>query len=658
MEYQKLDDLKCIKKEYGENMAHLCRSFFSTILETPGLLYYILSTHFAKSKSLYGDITNSHKEYLFKEYIYHFSDIEIEKEETEVKSVKELLDEAGYDLFECKNNEDIQRFKKYYEPSEELCTFKDPHRIDSHYIFFIVKKDVDKIKRDEFKEPKREDTYGVSVLDLQFDKGQVQRVSIKSRYNHTVKNPDATYSNNLDAIILGLTDAFEHDYEFNINKASTLGFELDDYQEARDGKFYKYNYEINNIHYCPDNIILDDGHIIDTYADKSRYTFMDYFILDEKEKKIVVYDKKVEDSFLDDLKNITNIEITNKDGYKEVKLTLDGNRKVIIKLDSRGRIIGYSNKHLEECGDYFLEHNDALEELDLPNLERCGHDFLHYNEAMKKISLPSLKKSKDNFMSYNGLLSEIDLPSLEECGDGFLNYSNVIKELFLPNLKKCGNGFMQGNISLTNINLPNLEECGDSFLCNNEKIVELNLPKLRKCGNRFLCYNEVLTMLNLPLLQTCGHNFLDSNKGIISLNLPELKECGNGFMYANTCMSEMNLPNLEECGDEFLFNNDALTKVSLPSLCKCGDYFLKNNTAIKELDLPELIIVHAGFLDEILTGSILINAFTSKNIGLTYANVPMLKNSRTYESIMRNVEKTNSIKYEDDNIKKNKGEII
>ena len=230
MEYQKLDDLKRIKKEYGENMAHLCRSLFPTILETPGLLYHILSTHFAKSKSLYGDITNSHKEYLFKEYIYHFSDIEIEKEETEVKSVKELLDDAGYDFFECKNNEDIQRFKKYYEPSEELCTFKDPFRIESHYIFFIVKKDVDKIRRDDFKEPEREDEYGTSVLDLQFDKGQVQRVSIKSRYNHTVKNPDATYSNNLDAIVPGLTNAFEHDYGFNISKASTLGFSLDDYQ--------------------------------------------------------------------------------------------------------------------------------------------------------------------------------------------------------------------------------------------------------------------------------------------------------------------------------------------------------------------------------------------------------------------------------------------
>lgn len=48
MNYEVLDDLKQIKKDYGENMSHLCRRLFSTILETPGLLYHIISTHFNK----------------------------------------------------------------------------------------------------------------------------------------------------------------------------------------------------------------------------------------------------------------------------------------------------------------------------------------------------------------------------------------------------------------------------------------------------------------------------------------------------------------------------------------------------------------------------------------------------------------------------------
>ena len=59
--YEKIDDLKRIKKDYGENMSRMCRELFSTILEKPGLLYYIMSTHFPKSKYLYDDIISSSK---------------------------------------------------------------------------------------------------------------------------------------------------------------------------------------------------------------------------------------------------------------------------------------------------------------------------------------------------------------------------------------------------------------------------------------------------------------------------------------------------------------------------------------------------------------------------------------------------------------------
>ena len=37
-----MDDLKLIKKYYGENMMHLCRTLFPTILETKGLLFSLL----------------------------------------------------------------------------------------------------------------------------------------------------------------------------------------------------------------------------------------------------------------------------------------------------------------------------------------------------------------------------------------------------------------------------------------------------------------------------------------------------------------------------------------------------------------------------------------------------------------------------------------
>ena len=36
------NDLKRIKDKYGEDFSHLCRELFPTILETEGLLPYIL----------------------------------------------------------------------------------------------------------------------------------------------------------------------------------------------------------------------------------------------------------------------------------------------------------------------------------------------------------------------------------------------------------------------------------------------------------------------------------------------------------------------------------------------------------------------------------------------------------------------------------------
>ena len=46
------NDLINIKDKYGEGMMHLCRKNFSTILETEGLLFGLLSSHFAYSRFL------------------------------------------------------------------------------------------------------------------------------------------------------------------------------------------------------------------------------------------------------------------------------------------------------------------------------------------------------------------------------------------------------------------------------------------------------------------------------------------------------------------------------------------------------------------------------------------------------------------------------
>lgn len=526
--YEQVDDLQKIKYKYGEKMSHMCRELFPTILESKGLLYYIISSHFAHTKSLYDDIVNEKKEYIFKEYIYYFYDQirDDEEEKKEYKGVEELLKEKGYTLYECKTNEDIHRFIKYYANGERLCTFKDPHRIDNHYIFFIVKQGAEELDRKKFDDPKREDEYSVSVLDIQFDKGINQRVSIKSRYNHSVKNPDATYSNNLEYIAEGLTEAFEKDYGYNIGNDNMVNFELNQYVLV-DDKFYKYNYRIYNVYYCENNLIIDRRELVEDYKDKSRYIFMDYFILDTHEKKIIIYDKTLEDSFVDGINNITKIEVVNQGEYKNVEITQNGDEKIFITLNRIGDIIKYKNSNLKQCGYDFLCYSESLQEIDLPNLETCGDGFLWWNESLQQANLPKLTSCGIYFMDCNKSLKELSLPNLESCGNYFLPHNYLMRRIYLPKLVSCGNDFLVRNVSLQEIDLPSLETCGNDFLCYNNSLLEVNLPKLKKCCPGFLWWNESLREVNLPE-KTFVNNRINFSNYMRNLITKKIKESENG----------------------------------------------------------------------------------------------------------------------------------
>ena len=160
---------------------------------------------------MYEDIVKNGVVNSFKNYIYSLVDVELEKEVKVDKNPKELLSEAGYDLYECRSESDIQKFKKYYAEGEELCTFNGG-RLNDCYVFFAVNKNVNQIRREDFDYPTRQDEYGTSVISIQFTRDETHTLSIKNRYNHTVDNPDATFSNNLDNIIPGLTDSFSKYY--------------------------------------------------------------------------------------------------------------------------------------------------------------------------------------------------------------------------------------------------------------------------------------------------------------------------------------------------------------------------------------------------------------------------------------------------------------
>jgi hypothetical protein len=493
-----IDDLKVIRKKYGEKMYHFCRESFPTLLEEPGKLLKLLSDNFHESHSLFDDIVANGKESEFKNFIYSLVDVENNNELGMIKTPEELMSEAGYVLVECYNEGDIQAFRKYYARREELCTFKGG-RLNRCRVFFAVKKNVSDIKREDFKNPTRQDEYGTSVISIQFTKDGTNTLSIKNRYNHTVNNPDATFSNNLDNIIPGLTESFEKHKDI-VQKYKSNRFEIKGYVRANDGKYYKYNYEINNVYYCPDNIIIDHFNV--KKYDKSRYLIIDYFIIDLSNKSISLYDKKLSDSFCDIIKDINKIEIDNIDSGKKITILGDNNKSLEIITDKDGKIISlkmnkiydigdkflsyntslqkFTAENLTEVGDWFLSCNNTLQELYLPNLTKVGNGFLCFNTSLQKFTAENLTEVGSDFLYYNTSLQKFTAESLTEVGSYFLWCNNTLQELYLPNLKIVGHDFLRRNKTLQKFTAENLIKVGDWFLNNNHKLRNKILSEIEK----------------------------------------------------------------------------------------------------------------------------------------------------------------------------------
>ena len=586
-------DLKIIKKKYGERMMKLCRELFPTLLEKEGLLSRLLLEHFEPTRFLYEDIISNELVIDFKGYIYSLVNIEeiLEDEEKDnYKTPKELLEEAGYDLYECHTEEEIQSFRKYYRENEKLCTFRG-NRLERCYVFFAVKKDVDNIKREDFQKPKREDLYGTSVISIQFTKDKNHTLSIKNRYNHKVNNPDATFKNNLDNIILGLTESFSRYYGMTQAKL-TNDFEIPGYVEASDEKYYKYSHEINNIYYCPNNIIIDNFRVKRLKQNK---LLIDYFILDLENKTISLYDYCLEDYFEESLKKINQIQITKEKEYKKIIIkTSEGD--VILKIDKGNKIIEYQNNNIKEIGDNFFCYNIFLEHLWLPNVTKIGHCVLYSNESLEHLWLPKVQEIGSSFLCHNKSLNYLSLPEIRKVGCNFLFSNESLNQLSLPNLIEIDTNFLYHNESLEHIWLPKVQEIGDSFLCYTKSLNQLLLPQVQKIGDKFLDENQFLECLALPNVTKIGNYFLYQNKSLEHLWLPKVQEIGEYFLYSNQSLNHLSLPKVQKIGFDFLHSNKFLNHLELPNVTKISHGFLYQNNSLEQLELPNVIEIDNAFL--------------------------------------------------------------
>ncbi len=627
------NELKKIKKVYGENFMHFCREMFPTILEEEGRLYSILTSTFSENcKTLYEDIKRSEMETEFKDAIYEIALGDNKKQAitTTDKTPYELLDEAGYNLFECTTQDKILAFRKYYKENEELCTFRDS-RLRRCAVFFAVRKDVDKIRREDFKNPKRQDKYGTSVMSIQFEKNGVCTCSIKNRYNHTVNNPDATFGNDLDKIIPGLSNSFEKLLKqrgLSLDTSNVTQFELHNYVRASDGKYYKYNIEDRGIYYCPGNIIITGA--VHRIENPERTILIDNYIVDLENKRVELalpddVDELFEpkDEFAKSLGNIKNIKV-EKDKEKGNgcrKITIwhtDTEAPSIIEINRNNQITGFTNSRITQINQNILPYSEALESLSLPSLRTIEG---YQGFSLKHIDFPNLEYAGNNFLFCNFKIQELYLPKLKKVGNSFGTYSGV-KKIYLPSLKEVGESFLCECKNLEEAYFPELEKVESDFL-KGTRIEEINLPKIREVGDKFLEMSKV-QRLYAPLLRSAGDSFLyDTN--IESLSLPRLESVGNYGMCVMRRLTNIYLPKLITTESYFFMSNDKIKNAYFPQLEEVVRGSFCNNLHLKTLGLPKTISIGPNSINN-CQDLIIINAPILQTLGKeSLENSPYIK---------------------------------
>ena len=558
------EDLKIIKKKYGEKMMRLCRELFPTIMDNhPGLLSTLILEAFDPSRELYDDIVNRRLEIMFKNYIYSIYEqltCVKEKVSTYVEDPVTLLRRAGYTLYECKSEQDIQKFKKYYIQGEMLCTFTQRGRLRNCYVYFAVKDGADKLKRSDFHNPRRQDEYGTSVLSIQFTRDKSHTISIKNRYNHTVINPDATFSNNLDNIIMGLSQSFADYYGMKPTYVASRSFEIPGYVRANDGKFYKYNYEINNVYYCPGNVVVDNFQVF-AYP-REKYLVMDYFVIDLVNRKFIT---KTDDAFPETIGEIKGINIVNRGEEKIVTIIPENGEEIVIVLDKFQRIISLKNNNVKEIGNNFLRYNQILNKVYLNNVLTIGDGFLFENEKVREIELENVAEIGKDFM-FKGQVRKITLPNVKTIGNNFMWENMNLRMISLPKVIKLGKDFLYSNYGLDDIYMPKVVKIEDNFLPQNNELKKIILPEVLEIGNRFCFHGKNVEEMYAPKLLKIGDYFLTYNQGIVDLNLMNVEEIGNSFMRWNQSVKTIIFPNLLRIGHDALINNKKIELVEMPKV--------------------------------------------------------------------------------------------
>ena len=553
-----------IKKQNGEKFAKAIRNYDNGIFDVPDLDKIV---KYAGREA--EPIMN---------YLVSLKNIKIAEMSVHQDPIM-LLDRAGYDAYVVHNLDEQNAIQKYFEPGEELCTFRDSHRFEKYYIINAVRKDVDKIRRDDFNIPQREDAYGTSVISIQVLKSG-GFISIKNRYNHTVQNPDNTFDSNPDNIIPGLADAIKHYFNADF---SAQRVELPDNYMMLGDQIIRYNVEAENT-YIGDDFYVRDGII--TEINKDYEIILDTLLFNTKTKEFTSIAAAQGDYDAIDI-------LTNELHGKKITIQKqsDGSRAI---MADETPIVGFKDGQMvllnlpttQFINDDCFKYCHGLTELNAPELTDMQNACFAYNEKISKLNLPKLQVMGNLCFNSNSELRSLDLPRLSDMGSGCFSKNHKIVDLNMPALMVMEDECF-AFAPVKDVNLPMLEYMGNECL-RNRQIQTINMPKLTEMGLR--CFrNSQIKKIDLPNLKKMGGECFYSDTVADTLNLPMLETMGWSCFYNGGDMSELNLPNLVKMQAECFKENISLTKVNLPKLQEMNYECFSQNVGISELNLPELV---------------------------------------------------------------------
>ena len=528
-----------IKKQNGERFAKAIRNYDNGIFDIPNLDTIV--KHAGREAEP------------IMAYLISLKNIEINEMSVHMDPIK-LLDRAGYNAYVVHNLAEQNAIKKYFAPGEELCTFHDPHRFEKYYIINAVRKDVDNIRRADFKNPKREDEYGTSVISIQVLKTG-GFISIKNRYNHTVENPDNTLNSNPDNIIPGLADAIKH--HFNVDFASHH-VDLPINYTTMNNQILKYNLEVENTYIGPD-FYARDGRVFD--INKDYEIVLDTIVFNTKTKEF----KSI--AHADGDWQMISALSTAINGQKVKIQNADNGTKILIAGDTP--IVTFQNGQILS--------------LNLPNVREIGNYFALDCQKLTSVSMPDLETMGTNCFQFN-TLEHVNMPKLREIGEMSFYQCRNLQEINLPQVQKMASFCFTGVYQLKNVNMPQLRYVGDHMFHTAPALTVLDLPNLQRMGQNCVM-NAQLKTVNLPQLQSVDNNCFVNDCGVTELDLPNLQHMGNVVFYDAPQLRSVNAPKLQNMGAFCFRASQNATHVYMPQLQHISQgCFESNATVFEKLD--------------------------------------------------------------------------